>query len=148
MARAAATSKPAKIFVFIQLMELSFRANKRPLIKTVCHSILVNWVRRGSRAKFRTFKDSSEVGMKPRLAQTLSDYHPSAPSFSAIRTKSAREEGFRYKQEHAFANRFSRDWSPLEEKKSALVVTQTTSRKAPAVTGNITSNRLSVVNMP
>jgi len=38
------------------------------------------------------FKDSSEIGMKPRLAQALSDYYPSAPSFSAIRTKSARKE--------------------------------------------------------
>jgi hypothetical protein len=26
--------------------------------------------------KFRTSKDSSEIGMKPRLARTLSDYHP------------------------------------------------------------------------
>ena len=42
--------------------------------------------------KFRAFKDSSEIGMKPRLTQTLIDYHPSAPNFSAIRTKSAREE--------------------------------------------------------
>jgi hypothetical protein len=42
--------------------------------------------------KFRAFKDSSEIDMKPRLTQTLIDYHPSAPSFSAIRTKSAREE--------------------------------------------------------
>ena len=44
--------------------------------------------------KFRAFKDSSEIGMKPRLTQTLIDYHPSAPNFSAIRTKSAREEAF------------------------------------------------------
>ena len=26
--------------------------------------------------KFRTSKDASEIGMKPRLARTLSDYHP------------------------------------------------------------------------
>ena len=40
------------------------------------------------------FKDSSDIGMKPRLAQTLSDYHPSGPTFSAIRTKSSKGRGF------------------------------------------------------
>ena len=63
-------------------------------IKTLYHSILPNRVRCGSRDEFRAFKDSSEIGMKPRLTQTLIDYHPSAPNFSAIRTKSAREEAF------------------------------------------------------
>ena len=86
MARAAATSKPAKIFVFIYLIGSSaFVPTNAHWIKTLYHSILLNSVRRGSRAKFRMFKDSSEIGMKPRLAQTVSDYHPSAPSFSAIR---------------------------------------------------------------
>jgi hypothetical protein len=50
------------------------RGNRRAFLTTV---LSLNCVRRESRT---------------RLAQVLSDYEPSAPSFSAIRTKSASEE--------------------------------------------------------
>jgi hypothetical protein len=51
---------------------LSFCANRRLLVNALYHSILLNRVRRGGRAKFRTFYESSAIGMKPRPAQMLS----------------------------------------------------------------------------
>ena len=72
MARAAATSKPAKIFVFILLTEGSaFVPTNAHWIKTLYHSILSIELGVEAGTKFRMFKDSSEIGMKSRLWQSV-----------------------------------------------------------------------------
>jgi hypothetical protein len=52
--------------------------------KTLYHSVLLIGTERGSGSKFRTFKDSSEIGMKPWLARTLKRVLYSVDSDSPI----------------------------------------------------------------
>ena len=71
--------------------ELSFRANKPIYVTTLYHSILANCDRAWKRGEFQTSEDSSEIGIKLRLAQTLKRVLcPLIPITQALRSGSGR----------------------------------------------------------